>query len=148
MQSQYLSLLVLLQKKQTAFQQKEGYNPNGAAAAAYSIFKGYQHLSRSWGRSPERALSVDSFDGWNNIMRFDMVYSAAGIRFAMGKATNKEVPISIDEGVKLILKKSNDTDRMSKTESRKLFSTNPRMAFIKWNFRFSPDSVFKLYNGK
>ena len=124
----------------------ESGDPKAAAAAVYTAEKGYQFLSRTQDRSPERALIVDTFDPFNNVMRMDLTYAAAGAKFGSCVKLNCASSINIDEGVKKIVEKSMATPSVSKKDSEDLFRNHPLVAFEVWSIRFAPQSVFDLYN--
>ncbi len=124
---------------------KMGHTKVGSAAAAYSIFKGYSFLSKSGYRDPITNFTLDSFHGYNNVQRMDMSYSAAGIRFALNILNNtKDDKIDLDNAIIEIFKKSKNNDSMDPDDVRKLLSTSKQQAYLKWMYRFSPDTPYKL----
>ncbi len=122
-----------------------GHTPKGSAAAAYSIFKGYQFMSKGAYRDPYRNLSIKSFEGINNIQRSDMAYSAAGIKFALNIVNNKkDEAINLDQAVLEIFKNSEDVSPLGYYESNSLYQDSFQKAYLLWFKIFAPDSPYKL----
>jgi hypothetical protein len=124
----------------------ETKDPQAAATAVFAVEEGYQFVSRTKGRNPERAFTVETFDGFNNIMRMDMTYAAAGAKFGSAAATNSPVSLNIDSGIQKIVQQSEITPSISMGEARSLIASHPFQAFNAWSERFAPDSVFNLFN--
>lgn len=121
-------------------------DPKAAASAAYTAALGYQFLSRTSGRVPERALTEDSFFGINNIIRGDLVNAAAGARFGAESATGTPESIDLDQGFLLALRKASDSSPISPEKADQIFNKNIPHAFLKWVRRFAPFSIFKHFN--
>ncbi len=123
---------------------KKLHDPVAATAAVYTAAKGYQFISRTGDRKPERALQVDTFDGFNNVMRMDLTYSAAGTRFGIESLQGRTPNLNIDEGIRTIV--SGAQVKPAWLMSNQEFQSNPKKAYYEWSDRFAPNSVFKLYN--
>jgi hypothetical protein len=125
-----------------------GYSKIGSAAATYSIFKFYTYLSKSGFRQPHNAFSLDSFHGYNNIQRIDMVYSAAGIKFALNFIDNKvDQPIDIDKAVIEIFKVSQDSAPVEEFEAQKmLMGLRKKPSYFKWVNWLGSDSPFESFD--
>jgi L-aminopeptidase/D-esterase-like protein len=124
---------------------KELGDSKAAEAAVFTAEKGYQFASLSLGRDPARAFTSDTFDPFNNIMRMDLTYSAAGSAYGAAVAEGKTASLDIDRGIRKIMNKSEMTPSVSRSEAEDLVNNHPIQAFREWSKRFAPDAVFDLY---
>jgi hypothetical protein len=124
---------------------RESGNPYLAGAAAFTLSKGYSFISRTFGRSPERTLEVDSFDGANNVIRADLTYAAAGARYGTLAATEDPEPLDIDEGLHVAFVKAAGSTALTPKAAASAYR-NKIWAYLRWNRRFAPDAIFRFFN--
>ncbi|MCB0407455.1 MAG: hypothetical protein KDD34_04565 [Bdellovibrionales bacterium] len=124
---------------------KELNEPDVNAAAVFTLQKGYQFAADVYNRNPSRALYTETFEGFNNIMRIDMTYAAAGAKFAI--EADKEEPqiINVDNGIINILRASEMTPTIPANDAKDLFNNNTAKAFLIWSKKLAPNAAYDTF---
>lgn len=131
---------------------KEGSDPLPAAAASYSVQKGYQFAKRDGGREPERSFREPSFSDWNNRRRMELSTSAAAAWFGAlsAKGSPKNLDWStVEEGIRQQFRgsevRSGDPSFQFPGDS-----DVPRLmsAYREWKKILNPDSSFEYFRKK
>lgn len=73
--------------------------PETSASAAFVASKGYQIFSTSGGRKPGSILKLGTFSPAANVLRMDLVYSAAGAVFGASSSVKKSTSLDVDSGL-------------------------------------------------
>ncbi len=121
----------------------DNHSPVGAASAAYLAQKGYEIMSTTSGRDPNRAFTSDSFGYWNNVIRIDTAFSSAAAIFGANSAQSYSQPIDIDEGLKRIVMAGSIQPKLSETEATGLWQEQwGRKGYNLWQKIIASDSGF------
>lgn len=129
-------------------------NKAGAAAAAYTIQKGYQFAKVGNGRDPTKPFNQPLYSNYNNNIRLDLSLAAAGAWYGVTYEKNKNQLFSqtdIDDGIK---KTFEDAKPLSRTRDvlESDFIDGSALKTIglykDWKKVINPDRVFKIFEQK
>ena len=115
-------------------------DPVGAAAAAFLSDVGYNMKSITAGRKPYMPFLIESFDSYNNKMRFDLSYAAVGAMYG-----SRPPGVSLD--YEILLKKwvahNPEVDPLLPEDAVNLWKGLGLQGFIEWTARFRPRELFR-----
>jgi hypothetical protein len=95
----------------------------GAMYATYLAEIGYQMRSVTQGRDPYRVFVVDAFDPYNNKMRVDIAFAAAGAIYGMQTAIGEEIrSLDIDKALIAEIKHTSTVSALPASEAGKLWT--------------------------
>jgi hypothetical protein len=119
-------------------------DPVGAAAAAFTLNKGYQFMKEDSGRDPRKAFIEDTFSNYVNNMRLDMTQAAAGAWFGALSASGETVKISrqdFERGLDLMFKGAKASPQNPNFDFPR-DSTKLIAAYSTWKKTLNPDAAF------
>ena len=118
----------------------------GGAAAAFTTEKGYEMISTTGNRDPQRTFTVASLDDFNNVQRMNMAMSAAGAVYGANEMQGRSVKLNQDDGLRELIRNSGQLRKLTPAQSDALWGTAAGVgAFRRWQTIFAPDSVFRYY---
>lgn len=129
---------------------KDTGDPVASSAAAFTMQKGYEFLSNTFGRSPAKPFYLEPFDPYINVIRADLAYGGTGAWFgvlsAQGKAADAQ--LSIDDGIRETFLNSKMIARVTKEEAKSNVIDPGPITFYKWSTLISPNSAYSLNRKK
>jgi hypothetical protein len=124
---------------------RQGYAPDTATASTYIMQKFYQAFSDSGSRKPTRAFTVDTFDAFNNVMRMDLSYAAAGAQFGARSANGAfQGHLDVDAGIRVSIQNSKAHSPCSPTWA-KIQMYMPYAFYREWTGMFGADDVYRFH---
>jgi hypothetical protein len=120
-----------------------------AAAAAFTLNKGYQFMKKDNGRDPRKAFTENIFSNYLNNMRLDMTEAAAGAWFGALSVRHDGGTITqtqFDAGLRLMFDGVKETPRTpsfefpSEADVKKLLAT-----YSLWKKTMNPDAAFGYF---
>ncbi len=124
---------------------RNGASPRPAAAAAFIANKGYQMLSNTAGRKPERPLTEHFLAAYANSIRMDLAMAGAGAVYgASVGAGSPPGRLDVNEGVKQIVFDSQEVPKV-KPETSKAFTQDLMKFGLRWTKLMAPNSAFRIY---
>lgn len=123
---------------------KEGSSAKAAATAAFLSEKGYQMLSNTFGRDPDRVFMTKAFGGWNNMIRIDLSLASAGAAFGANLAKGKVRLIDVDSGIRSVFAESKDLPPSTQIQTNNLWQDLQGLpAYERFNTLIAPDTFLK-----
>lgn len=127
---------------------KRTNEPVGAMHAAYLAEIGYQMLSDTFGRDPVKAFTEDTFSLWNNRLRIDLAFGAAGAAFGANSAQpGDNRPLNVDEALEAIISDSKVVASLSEDKAKELLGPKAGLeTFRRWSAIFAPDAAWTAFS--
>jgi hypothetical protein len=128
---------------------KQTHDPVGAAAAAFTLNKGYQFLKEGGGRNRSNAFTQNVFSNYNNNMRLDLAQAAAGAWFGATSLNGQGASISqkeFESGLRANFSGAKETPRVA--EFKFPTAKDPALlipVYARWRETVNPDAAFKYF---
>jgi hypothetical protein len=129
----------------------DGAKPGVAAAAAYTLEKGYQFIKLGAGRDPTKPFNQPLFSNYNNNIRLDLSLAAAGAWYGAvsAQAPTKSLSRSqVEQGIKLSFDGSKARaggPAVTESEFRELQATKLLGLYSEWKSIINPDAAYKYF---
>jgi hypothetical protein len=129
----------------------DGYSANVAAAASYTLEKGYQFVKLGGGRDPSKPFTQALYSNYNNNIRLDLSLAAAGAWFGAMSDENSAKSLSraqVEQGMKLSFDGSvarQGAASASIEDFRNAQPTKLVSLYSDWKHIINPDAAFKYF---
>jgi hypothetical protein len=128
---------------------KESGDISGAAAAVFSLDKGYQFIKSGGGREPSRPFKEGTFSDYNNNIRLDLTQAAAGAWFG-ARSIQPDSPVinrnTFESGMREVFGGAvlmpKDPNFEFPTEDGPV---RMGLTYLKWRKILNPDAAFKYF---
>lgn len=112
----------------------------------YGVF---QMKSNTTGRDPKKAFTLDAFSNYNNRMRVDLGFGAAGAYYGMqslGKGSSELVPpILVDDAIANMLRDAKPEATLSEDAAKNVWGGTGLSGYDRWKSIFAPDSGLSTF---
>jgi hypothetical protein len=122
-------------------------NQKAAMSASYVSALGYEFGSRTLGRAPHRFFSDKFYGDYNNSIRINLAFHAAGAVFGaqMAGAAREFSSLNVDTGLEEIFNRGRAEPLMSEKGAENYVSYASFLAYRKWREMFAVDGAFNFY---